>query len=287
MTCSFNPESQVLFCGIYIVDDTLEDLLLMFEMTINSFLPSLLIIYLNTKTISTLTRLKKKLTKHSRSAALKKLTKLERQKSQYSSRDITNKIGINHMLIIVSFTFVVLTLPIYINRLIFAFLPKPLELFKVALYYGLDCYFGILYILNSSINFYLYVLSGQAFRKDVKHILCDVKHMLCCSKKDDHPEPPDDQMQLQTSQNSAISQLLTIFSCSGIVAPWKIVRRYIFSHDVFYIRKNTSYSLSDIKHQKMEHSDSNISLSSISYTSNDMLYPYQTDINYNLNEGYV
>jgi len=163
VNCSFSPESHILFCGIGTQNLVMERAVLIMELAFSSFVPSILIICINSIIINTRVSYRRNMKSRLRNNC-------NRRCSKYSRRDMYNKHGITLMLILVSYTFVVLTAPIFVNRLTFVFVPRPIGINAVALYYALNCIFGILFILNNCVNFYLYVITGHSFRQDLKEI---------------------------------------------------------------------------------------------------------------------
>jgi len=98
--CSFSPESQVLFCGVGSRRRSLEVGLLLMELLFSSIVPSLCIIYLNSRTIDTIRKYRKKM------IMMLQSSNRSSSSSSYSSRDQEKKYGMTIMLIVISFTFV-------------------------------------------------------------------------------------------------------------------------------------------------------------------------------------
>ena len=91
------------------------------------------------------------------------------QKRQKSMKNAENQLTI--MLLLVTTLFLILLCPTYI-RFIYLTLVKRDTPFKFAssmLFYQIS---NKLYFTNNAINFFLYCISGQKFRKDLKELLC-------------------------------------------------------------------------------------------------------------------
>ena len=82
--------------------------------------------------------------------------------------------GITVMLVVVTFTFIFLTSPIFVLRAVTAYdtASPPHE---KARYILLESIFGILYDINFAVNFYLYCLTGRSFRNDLKQLFISAK----------------------------------------------------------------------------------------------------------------
>ena len=91
------------------------------------------------------------------------------KKRQFTMENAENQLTI--MLLLVTTLFLVLLIPTYVRFLYLTFV-KPETPEKYA---GILLFISIsynLYITNSGINFFLYCISGQKFRNDLKEILC-------------------------------------------------------------------------------------------------------------------
>ena len=80
------------------------------------------------------------------------------------------------MLLCVSFVFLILTLPIYIRQMAYQFIDETTSPDAYARYIFVYYFTQGLYFTNSSVNFYLYCLTGSKFRKDLKSLLCGKCH---------------------------------------------------------------------------------------------------------------
>ena len=86
------------------------------------------------------------------------------------------------MLLLVTTLFLILLLPTYIRFIYAAFMipdtPSKLELslFFITFSYKL-------FVTNSGINFFLYCVSGQKFRNDLKKILCCIRRSSSSSRE--------------------------------------------------------------------------------------------------------
>ena len=88
---------------------------------------------------------------------------------QKTMKNTENQLTI--MLLLVTTLFLVLMIPTYVRFLLFSFIGRdtPEKYANVMLLYHFSYN---LYNTNSGINFFLYCISGQKFRNDVKQTLC-------------------------------------------------------------------------------------------------------------------
>ena len=88
---------------------------------------------------------------------------------QKTMKNAENQLTI--MLLLVTTLFLILLCPTYFRFIFVAFaeLDTPLEYAQSILLFRIT---ALLYISNSGINFFLYCISGQKFRNDLKELLC-------------------------------------------------------------------------------------------------------------------
>ena len=79
--------------------------------------------------------------------------------------------SLTRMLMLIAFSFLIITIPYYLFYLIFLFISPFTSPKRFAIYYLVSRVTGRMYIINFAINFYLYCLGGSKFRKDLKKIL--------------------------------------------------------------------------------------------------------------------
>lgn len=75
------------------------------------------------------------------------------------------------LLLMVSFTFLVLTMPQYIRYITFMFIDRKSSNHVMAIYYLVSNVTNKAYYLNNMTNFFLYTLGGSKFRKDAKEVI--------------------------------------------------------------------------------------------------------------------
>ena len=82
------------------------------------------------------------------------------------------------MLLLVTMLFLILLIPTYIRFIYLTFVERdtPSKYASSMLFFQVTYK---LYTTNNGINFFLYCLSGQKFRNDLKEIICAI--MKCCS----------------------------------------------------------------------------------------------------------
>ena len=81
------------------------------------------------------------------------------------------------MLLLATFTFLVLTLPLFSRNIAILFWDYQASAETYANYIMIVHLFGELYFMNSAVNFYLYCLGGRKFRQDLRTVCC------CSSEK--------------------------------------------------------------------------------------------------------
>ena len=91
------------------------------------------------------------------------------QSRQQAMKSIENQLTI--MLLLVTILFLILMIPTNIRFVYFTIVPRntTAELAGALLFYHIT---RELYFTNSGINFFLYCISGQKFRNDLRDLLC-------------------------------------------------------------------------------------------------------------------
>ncbi len=92
-------------------------------------------------------------------------------KNEREARESRQQAQLTVMLLVVTFAFLLLTLPQYVRYIMFSFLniTRDEETFAFAtLFYHLS---NKLFYTNSSVNFYLYCIAGSKFRNDLRFLL--------------------------------------------------------------------------------------------------------------------
>jgi hypothetical protein len=92
----------------------------------------------------------------------------QKSKEKSSSKERDNQLV--KTLLLVSFTLLILTVPLYIRNIVYTFYDRNASLQTFILY---NFFFHItskIYCSNSSVNFFLYILGGKKFRDDVKSL---------------------------------------------------------------------------------------------------------------------
>ena len=85
-------------------------------------------------------------------------------------------------LVLVSSVFVILTLPQYIRLVVFHYIdihqsPEMYALF----HFSYQCT-RAMFVTNSAINFYIYVITANKFREDLKQLFKVIWDFICCRK---------------------------------------------------------------------------------------------------------
>ena len=136
------------------------------SLTISFILPFVTLLTMNSVIIHTL-RQRSKLTKTMRS-------EVQGQKDRQSAKAKASERQIYTMLLLVTFGFLTLTTPIDAMAFYTTFFPGSSPKFHADfhLFYHIS---EKLYYTNHGINFFLYVMSGQKFRKDLIKLFCKKK----------------------------------------------------------------------------------------------------------------
>lgn len=88
-----------------------------------------------------------------------------------SSTDRSRENQLTIMLLLVSFTYLVIILPISVRVLFYAFYEYTASTERYGVYVLLYSSLNLLLFLNNAINFYLYCLSGTRFRSDLRRLV--------------------------------------------------------------------------------------------------------------------
>ena len=80
-------------------------------------------------------------------------------------------------LLMVSFTLLVLTMPFYVRNIVYTFYDKNASLKTFILQNFLWHVSSKIFCLNNAVNFFLYILGGKKFREDVKNLFSCFNHV--------------------------------------------------------------------------------------------------------------
>ena len=135
-----------------------------FNIVLNAVIPFTLLIHMNYIIVKTVRNSRKMFKNHSQIATMNK-----RQRTMKSAEN-----QLTTMLLLVTSLFLILLLPTYIRYIYSAFVSSdtPSE-FATSIFFSEISY--KLYFTNSGINFFLYCVSGQKFRNDLKEIVCCIR----------------------------------------------------------------------------------------------------------------
>ena len=158
-------------CVAYGIGGTITQVYSWFSFVLNANIPFIMLIYMNYTII-------KKVGQSRKMFVYKDKTDDEKERNQNHNRandrrgksmkNTENQLTI--MLLLVTTLFLILMIPTYVRFLLFSFIKRdtPEKYANLMLVY----YFSYnLYNTNSGINFFLYCISGQKFRNDVKETL--------------------------------------------------------------------------------------------------------------------
>ena len=160
-------------CLAYAISSTLTSVYSWFSFVLNAIIPFTLLIHMNYVIVKTVRNSRKMFGTNTGNNTEGSGRGMDtRQKTMKSAE---NQLTI--MLLLVTTLFLILLCPTYFRfiYLVFAKRDTPFEYAKSMLLYQVT---AKLYTSNSGINFFLYCISGQKFRNDLKEILC-----YCCKSR--------------------------------------------------------------------------------------------------------
>ena len=105
------------------------------------------------------------------------VTEYQSKTTRATSEDVKEsrmQTSMTRTLLLITFSFLLLSSPIYIFYLIYLFVSPYTSPYAFAQYAEVGLSTGKLFQLNFSINFYLYCLGGTTFRKELRKIFSDL-----------------------------------------------------------------------------------------------------------------
>ena len=138
-----------------------------FNLAAGSYLPFTILLVLNVLIIQALQKRRNYFDKD-RSAESGTTSRNETVK--YDKKAKVNK-SLATMLMLITFSFLILTIPYYLFYFIFLFISPFTSPKRFAIYYLVGRVTGRMFLINFAINFYLYCLGGSKFRKDLQKTL--------------------------------------------------------------------------------------------------------------------
>ena len=161
-------------CFTFAVESPMTKMYSWFSFVLNAIIPFTLLIHMNFVIVKTV-RISGKLFKENDTG----------MDSRQKIMKTTEK-QVTIMLVLVTTLFLILLCPIYIRfiYLVFAKTDTPFEYVSSMLFFHITYK---LYSSNNGINFFLYCISGQKFRNDLKEILwcCGICHLSQIQRKDE------------------------------------------------------------------------------------------------------
>ena len=190
-------------CVAYSVSSVIARVYSWFIFVLNAVIPFTLLIYMNYVIVKAVRQSRKMFRTNEETTDGGKNKGMDRRQKTMKSAE--NQLTI--MLLMVTTLFLILLCPTYFRFIYLAFAKRdtPFEYAKSMLIYQVS---SKLYITNSGINFFLYCISGEKFRNDLKEILC------CCSISRPSLRSKDDPLAtaietstiVSNSSNSTLSQ---------------------------------------------------------------------------------
>ena len=148
-------------CYAYSVKGIFTKIYSWFTIVLNAIIPFTVLIHMNYVIVKTV--------KNSGKMFRSDVTRTEtRQKTMKSAEN-----QLTTMLLLVTTLFLILLLPTYIRYVYSAFMISDTP-YKYATYILFSKISYKLYVTNSGVNFFLYCVSGQKFRNDLKDIVCSI-----------------------------------------------------------------------------------------------------------------
>ena len=161
-------------CYGYSVKSILTKMFSWFTIVINAVIPFTLLIHMNYVIVKTVKGSRKMFRNSVGSAGVK-----IREKTMKSAEN-----QLTTMLLLVTTLFLILLLPTYIRFIYAAFVSSDTpSKFATSMIISEISY--KLYVTNSGINFFLYCISGQKFRNDLKEIVCCIRRSSSCSTSEE------------------------------------------------------------------------------------------------------
>ena len=161
-------------CVSYSVGGVITKIYSWLTFVINAMIPFTLLIYMNFVIVKTVKRSRKMFITHDTIAGtVAKQNENERMETrmQKTMKSAENQVTI--MVLLVTTLFLVLLFPTYARCIYQSFIERdtPYKYASSKLFYEIGYK---LYSTNSGINFFLYCISGQKFRNDLKEIFCSI-----------------------------------------------------------------------------------------------------------------
>ena len=161
-------------CYGYSVKSILTKVFSWFTIVINAVIPFTLLIHMNYVIVKTV--------KNSRKIFRNSVGSAKQEIREKTMKTAENQL--TTMLLLVTTLFLILLLPTYIRFIYVAFVsPDTPSKFATSMLLSEISY--KLYVTNSGINFFLYCVSGQKFRNDLKEIVCCIRRSSSCSTSEE------------------------------------------------------------------------------------------------------
>ena len=190
------------WCLAYAVSSTLTSVFSWFSFVLNAIIPFTLLIHMNNVIVKTVRKSRQMFGANGGTAREGSGQGMDvRQKNM---KNAENQLTI--MLLLVTTLFLILLCPAYCRFIYLAFSKQdtPFEYAKSMILYQVT---AKLYTSNSGINFFLYCISGQKFRKDLKEILC------CCdlSRPGRKNESQSSTTEMSSVDTNIFFQMISVF----------------------------------------------------------------------------
>ena len=173
--CAFSYNVPILFvtsllggeCAAYVVGGTITRVYSWISFIVNGIIPFSMLIYMNSVIVKTVRKSRKMF--RDKTATANKDSNQGMDTRQRTMKSAESQLTV--MLLLVTLLFSILLIPTYIRFIYLTFVVNdtPGKFASSMLLFHISYK---LYATNSGINFFLYCISGQKFRNDLKEILC-------------------------------------------------------------------------------------------------------------------
>ncbi|CAH1792943.1 unnamed protein product [Owenia fusiformis] len=154
-----NKMTGIAICDTFASEDLLAKVYPWLSMALTAILPCVVLVALNAKIVRTLSQA-------SRPDKLKDMGDTLHRFRSYQARQVTR------MLVAVSIAFIVLTSPFYIWEVMGTFIYTENNAWSKASRLLVNKTTVMIWLSNNAVNFYIYALTGQKFRRDLKSLFC-------------------------------------------------------------------------------------------------------------------
>ena len=183
-------------CVGYVIGGEITKVYSWLSFVVNAIIPFTMLIYMNCVIVKTVRksremfRIAENVSSHYNQSINKSV-----QNRQQKMTSVRNQLTI--MLLLVTTLFLILLIPTYVRFIYWNLVKRdtPSKYASSMLFFQITYK---LYVTNSGINFFLYCISGQKFRKDLKEIIC------CVTSVADHSSTPSGDLSMMSHVSATV-----------------------------------------------------------------------------------